>query len=104
MFLNELAERRVRLGLVLSEIAKENKISVPKEKIAQAVMNAARQHKGYEKEAFEYYFKNPEANAQLRAPLLEDEVITFLLGSIKVTEKEVSIDQFKKELEKLGDH
>jgi trigger factor len=100
---HELAERRVRLGLLLSEISKANKISVPKEKIAQAVMQAARQHKGYEKEAFEYYFKNPEANAQIRAPLLEDEVIHFLLGKVKMANKEVTIEQFKTELEKLSD-
>lgn len=98
-----LSERRVRLGLVLSEIAKANSISVPKEKIAKAVMEAARQHKGYEKEAFEYYFKNPEANAQLRAPLLEDEVLFHLLTTVKVTEKEVNLDEFKKELDKLSD-
>lgn len=101
---HELAERRVRLGLVLSEIAKENKVSVPKEKIAQAVMQAAKQHPGHEKEALEFYFKDPDANAQIRAPLLENEVISFLMGQAKVTEKEVTIDQFKKELEKLGDH
>jgi trigger factor len=99
----ELAERRVRLGLVLSEIAKENKVTVPKEKIAQAVMQAAKQHKGYEKEAFEYYFKNPEANAQIRAPLLEDEVMHFLLTKIQVKDKEVNLDQFKAELDKLTD-
>ncbi len=99
----DLAERRVRLGLVLSEIAKENNVTVPKEKIAQAVMQAARQHKGYEKEAFEYYFKNPEANARLRAPLLEDEVMHFILGKVKLSDKEVNIEQFKKELDKLSD-
>ncbi|MBP6985134.1 MAG: trigger factor [Alphaproteobacteria bacterium] len=98
-----LAERRVRLGLVLSEISKKHEISVPKEKIAQAVMQAAKQHKGYEKEAFEYYFKNPEANAQIRAPLLEDEVMHFLLDKLKTTEKELDLDAFKKELETLSD-
>ncbi len=99
----DLAERRVRLGLVLSEFAKENKITVPKEKIAQAVMQAARQHKGYEKEAFDYYLKNPEAHAQLRAPLLEDEVMNFLIGKITVKDKSVNLDEFRKELQKLTD-
>lgn len=99
----ELAERRVRLGLVLSEFAKENKITVPKEKVAQAIIQAARQHKGYEKEAFDYYMKNPEAHAQIRAPLLEDEVMHFLLDKITVKDKNVSVEEFKKELEKLSE-
>ena len=98
-----LAERRVRLGLVLSTIGKENQIAVPKEKMTQAIIQAARQHKGQEKEAFDYYLKNAEAQARLRAPLLEDEVISFIIEHAKVKEKETTLQQFKKEIEKLSE-
>lgn len=98
-----IAERRVRLGLVLAAIGQEKNISVPKEKLSRAVIEAARQHRGQEQEAFEYYSKTPEALARIRAPLLEDEVITHIIENANTKEKEVSIDQLKKEIEKLSE-
>ena len=86
-----IAERRVRLGLLLAEVANQNKVTLSNEDLTNAVMAEARRYPGQEKMVFEYYQKNPQAVESLRAPLFEEKVVDFMLGKVKVDEKEVSV-------------
>nr|Q07NN7.1 RecName: Full=Trigger factor; Short=TF; AltName: Full=PPIase [Rhodopseudomonas palustris BisA53] len=93
----KIADRRVRLGLVLSEIGEKNKIQVTDDEVSRAVMERARQMPGREKEVWEFYRKTPEAVAQLRAPIFEDKVVDFILELATVTEKPVSKEELYKD-------
>jgi trigger factor len=94
----KIADRRVRLGLVLSEIGEKNKISVTDDEVSRAVIERARSMPGREKEVWDYYRNNANALAQLRAPIYEDKVVDFILELANVTEKKVSReDLFKDE-------
>jgi trigger factor len=86
----KLAERRVRLGLVIAELGDRNQIKVSDEELSRAVVERARQFPGQEQQVWEYYRKNPQAVASLRAPLFEEKVVDFLLELASVTDKEVS--------------
>jgi trigger factor len=86
----KIADRRVRLGLVLSEIGEKNKITVTDDEVSRAVIERARQMPGREKEVWDYYRNNANALAQLRAPIYEDKVVDFILELATVTEKKVS--------------
>jgi trigger factor len=88
-----IAERRVRLGLLLSEVGRSNAITVTQEEVNRALGEEARRHPGYEKQVIEFYRKNPEALANLRAPLFEDKVVDFIVEMAKVTDKPVSIEE-----------
>jgi trigger factor len=92
-----IADRRVRLGLVLAEIGEKNNITVPEDEISRAVMEQARQFPGREQQVWDYYRKNPEAVAALRAPIYEDKVVDFLLELAQVTEKKVPREELYKE-------
>ncbi|MBY0383389.1 MAG: trigger factor [Xanthobacteraceae bacterium] len=99
----KIADRRVRLGLVLSEIGEKNKITVTDDEVSRAVVERARQMPGREKEVWDYYRSNANALAQLRAPIFEDKVVDFILELATVTEKPVSReDLFKEEDEKAA--
>lgn len=89
----ELAERRVRLGLVLSEIGGENEIQVSEEEVKRAILEQVRQYPGQEQQVFEFYKKNPQAVAHLRAPIFEDKVVDFLLELAHVEEKSVTAEE-----------
>jgi trigger factor len=93
----KIADRRVRLGLVLSEIGEKNKISVTDDEVSRAVIERARQMPGREKEVWEFYRNNPNALAQLRAPIYEDKVVDFILELATVTEKKVSREELYKD-------
>ena len=100
---HKIADRRVRLGLVLSEIGEKNKITVTDDEVGRAVIERARQMPGREKEVWDYYRNNANALAQLRAPIYEDKVVDFILELANVTEKKVSReDLFKEEDEKTA--
>ena len=92
-----IAERRVRLGLVIAEIGERNNIKVTEEQLNAAVVEQMRQLPGREQEVWDYYRKNPGALAALRAPLFEDKVVDFLIELAEVTEKPVSRDELFKE-------
>ena len=92
-----IAERRVRLGLVIAEIGEKNSIKVTDEQLSAAVVEQARRLPGHEKQVWEYYRKNPAALATLRAPLFEDKVVDFLVELATVSEKPVSRDELFKE-------
>ncbi len=93
----KIADRRVRLGLVLSEIGEKNKITVTDDEVSRAVIERARSMPGREKEVWDYYRSNANALAQLRAPIYEDKVVDFILELATVTEKKVSRDDLFKE-------
>lgn len=97
--LKTIAERRVRLGLVLSEIGNENKIQVADADLQKAVINEAQKYRGQEKEVFDYYSKNRQALESLRAPIFEEKVVDFILELADVKEKEVSVDELTAEEE-----
>ncbi|MBV8697926.1 MAG: trigger factor, partial [Bradyrhizobium sp.] len=92
-----IADRRVRLGLVLSEIGEKNKISVTDDEVSRAVIERARSMPGREKEVWEYYRNNAQALASLRAPIYEDKVVDFILELASVTEKKVSKEELFKD-------
>jgi trigger factor len=92
-----IAERRVRLGLVVAEIGERNNIKVTEEQLNAAVVEQMRQLPGREQEVWDYYRKNPGALAAFRAPLFEDKVVDFLIELADVTEKPVSRDELFKE-------
>jgi trigger factor len=91
-----IAERRVRLGLVLAEIGEKNKISVTDEELNRAVLEQARQFTGQEQRVYDYYRQNPQALAGLRAPIYEEKVVDFLLELAQVTEKKVTREELYK--------
>ncbi|MDA9510861.1 trigger factor [Bradyrhizobium sp. CCBAU 11386] len=93
----KIADRRVRLGLVLSEIGEKNKITVTDDEVGRAVIERARQMPGREKEVWDYYRSNAQALAQLRAPIYEDKVVDFILELANVTEKKVSREDLYKD-------
>src|SRR5262249_46957944 len=92
-----IAERRVRLGLVLAEIGEKNNITVTDDEISRAIVERARQVPGREQEVWDYYRKNPGATAAIRAPIFEEKVVDFLVELAKVTEKQVSREELLKD-------
>jgi trigger factor len=92
-----IAERRVRLGLVLAEIGEKNKITVTEDEITRAIVERARQVPGREQEVWEYYRKTPAAVAAVRAPIFEEKVVDFLIELATVTEKQVSREDLLKD-------
>ncbi len=99
----KLAERRVRLGLLLAEVGKNAEVTVTDAEMTQAVLAAARQYPGQERQYFEFVQKNPQVQQQLRAPLFEDKVIDHIVALAKVTEKEVSKEKLQKAVEALDE-
>ena len=85
-----IAERRVRLGLLLSEVGRLNNIEVTQEEVNRALIEEARRYPGQERKVVDFYRNHPEALAQLRAPLFEDKVVDFIVEMAKVTEKPIS--------------
>jgi trigger factor len=88
-----IAERRVRLGLVLAEIGEKNNITVTEAELTRAMAERARQVPGHEQQIWDLYRKNPQALASLRAPIFEDKVVDFLLELVQLSEKEVSREE-----------
>lgn len=88
-----IAARRVRLGLLISEVSAANKITVSEEEIRQAIFAEAMRYPRQMKEVFEFYRKNQQAVDQIAAPILEDKVVDFILAGATLTEKKVSTEQ-----------
>ena len=95
----DIANRRVKLGLVLAEIGRINKIEVTNEEMQQAVINEARRYPGKERQVFEFYQQNEQALEGLRAPLYEDKVVDFVLESCNIETRQVDIEQLTKAAE-----
>jgi trigger factor len=92
-----IAERRVRLGLVIAEVGEKNNINVSEDQLRAAVMEQVRQLPGREQQVWDYYRNNPNALAALRAPIFEDKVVDFVLELAQVTDKQVSREELFKE-------
>jgi trigger factor len=100
---NVLAERRVRLGLLLAELGQKNQVTVSDAEMTQAIMNQARQYPGQEREFFEFIQKNQAAQQQMRAPMYEDKVVDFVFEMAEVSEKTVTKDELQTAIEALDD-
>ncbi len=90
-----IAERRVRLGLLLSELGLANNVEISRDELMQKVADEARRYPGQEREVFEFYTKNEQAMAQLRAPLYEDKVVDFILEMAEINDTEVSLEKLR---------
>ena len=88
----DIAERRVRLGLLLAEIGRRHKLEVGDQEVAQAIAAQARQFPGQERQIFEAYQRSPQLVAQIRAPLYEEKVVDYIMELIKVTNETVARD------------
>ena len=99
----KLAERRVRLGLVLAEVGRKAELTVTDAEMTQAVLAAARQYPGQERQYFEFVQKNQQVQQQLRAPIFEDKVVDHILAGAKVTDKEITKDELQKLVEALDE-
>lgn len=94
----QIAERRVRLGLLLSEVGRVNNIEVSQEELHRALLQEAQRHPGHEREVIDYFQKNPQAMANLRAPLFEDKVVDFIVEMAKVKERALSPEALREEM------
>ncbi len=92
-----ISERRVRLGILLSDIARSNNLQVTREELSAAVMNQARNYPGQEDKVFEFYRKNPTQVDELRGPILEEKSVDFILSKVTRKAKPVTIDELMKE-------
>lgn len=99
----KLAERRVRLGLLLAEVGRKADVQVSDAEMTQAVLNAARQYPGQERAFFEFVQKNAQMQQQLRAPIFEDKVVDFIVAGAKVSDKEISKEELQKAVEALDE-
>ncbi|KZX94000.1 MULTISPECIES: trigger factor [unclassified Sulfitobacter] len=98
-----LAERRVRLGLLLAELGQKADVQVTDAEMTQAIMNQARQYPGQERQFFEFVQQNQQMQQQMRAPIFEDKVVDHVVEQAKVTEKEISKEELQKAVEELED-
>jgi trigger factor len=98
-----LAERRVRLGLLLAEVGRKAEVTVSDQEMTQAVLAAARQYPGQERQYFEFVQKNQQVQQQLRAPIFEDKVVDHIVAGAKVTDKDVSKEDLQKLVEALDE-
>jgi len=92
-----ISERRVRLGLVLAEIGERNNITVSDEELSRPIVERARQYPGKEQEVWDFYRKNPQALASVRAPIFEEKVVDFLIELANVTDKTISREELFKD-------
>ncbi|MCB1532437.1 MAG: trigger factor [Alphaproteobacteria bacterium] len=95
----DIADRRVRLGLILSAIGRDNKLTVADQELQRAVITEAQKYPGQEKEVFDYYSKNPQALESLRAPIFEEKVVDYIVELAEVKEKEISPEELMKALD-----
>lgn len=93
----DIAKRRVMLGLLLSEVGSKNNIQVSQEDINRAMVQEAQKYPGQESQVLQFYQKNPQALANLQAPIFEDKVVDFLLEMVKISDKEVSVEELMKD-------
>jgi trigger factor len=96
-----IAERRVRLGLVLGKLGEQNGITITGDEVNRAVMARARQFPGQEQQVFQYYASNPQAQAEIRAPLFEEKVVDFIAELAEVTPKNVDRETLFKDPDDL---
>jgi trigger factor len=98
---NRLAERRVRLGLLLAELGSKAEVEITDAEMSQAIMTQARQYPGQERQFFEFVQNNPQMQQQMRAPLFEDKVVDYVFELADTSDKEVGKDDLQKAVEAL---
>ena len=98
-----LAERRVRLGLLLAELGQKAEVEVTDAEMSQAIMNQARQYPGQEREFFEFVQQNQQMQQQMRAPIFEDKVVDYVFELATISDKEVSKDDLQKAIEAMDE-
>jgi trigger factor len=98
----EIADRRVRLGLLLSEIGRTNNIRVSQDDLNRAMQQEVARFPGQEARVYEYFQKNPQAMQELQAPIFEDKVVDFITAMAKVTEHEVSVEDLYRDPEEAA--
>jgi trigger factor len=94
---HRIAERRVRLGLVLAEVGRLNQVQVTDQELAEAMRQEALRYGAQAQQVFEFLRKQPAAQAQLRAPIFEDKVVELILGQAKVEDTPISKEELLKE-------
>lgn len=99
----DIAERRVRLGLLLAEIGRTQKIDVTQDELRSAVFQRAREFPGQERQVIEFYMKNDDALNSLRAPIFEDKVVDYVLELVNVTEKPGTLADLKADMGEDGE-
>ncbi|WP_238364819.1 trigger factor [Mesobacterium pallidum] len=99
----KLAERRVKLGLLLAELGQKAEVEVTDAEMTQAIMQQARQYPGQERQFFEFIQQNVQMQQQLRAPIFEDKVVDHIVENAQVTEKEISKDDLQAAVEALDE-
>jgi len=97
----KIAERRVRLGLVLAEIGRANNVQVTDQELNNAIMNEARNYPGQERQVLDFYRQNPNAAAQMRAPIYEEKVCDLIFDTAKVTDTPITKEDLLKEDDEL---
>jgi len=100
----DIAARRVRLGLILSEVGSRNQISVTDDEVSRALLERVRQFPGQERKVYDYYRNHPELLAEFRAPIFEDKVVDYILELAKVTETAVSPEELYADPDEDLDH
>jgi trigger factor len=100
----EIAERRVRLGLILSEVGARTQITITDEEVNRALLERVRQFPGQERKVYDYYRNNPQLLAELRAPIFEDKAVDYILELAKVTEAKVSPEELYADPDGEHDH
>src|SRR5690606_2131740 len=93
----KIAERRVRLGLVLAEIGRANNVQVTDQELNNAIMNEARNYPGQERQVLDFYRQNPNQAAQMRAPIYEEKVCDLIFDQAKVADAKVSKEELMKD-------
>jgi trigger factor len=94
----KISQRRVRLGLVLAEIGRRANVEITNEEVVGALRQEAARYPGQEKEVVEFYRNNPNALAQLRAPIYEEKVVDYILSRADVSERTVTREELMKEV------
>ena len=92
----KIAERRVRLGLLLAAVGEQEKVEIKDEEVTQALVERARQFPGQERQVWDFYQKNPQALAELRAPIFEEKVVDSILAKARIKDIEVAKDELFK--------
>ena len=93
----KIAERRVRLGLVLAEIGRANNVQVTDQELNNAIMAEARNYPGQERQVLDFYRQNPNAAAQMRAPVYEEKVCELIFGQAEVKDAPISKEDLLKD-------
>ena len=100
----DIAARRVRLGLILSEVGSRNQITVSDEEVSRALLERVRQFPGQERKVYDYYRSNPQLLAELRAPIFEDKTVDYVLELAKVTDTKVTPEELYADPDADHDH